>query len=318
MRVFDCLYKKFSKLKFLHKIFTILFCEDFFMDYVWYSYCLLGLLILGLGDYIKKIVTLKKYDKDVFLSVCFLLYALLFFINFLVFWDGSITQKEILTALPAGAFDVLIPLGMLAALKYSDSSLAFVSIRMITSFTLLAIWAWYFNDNLHVLNLLWFGLWALAIFMLSGFEFGKKHDVSKKWLLGIIMAIFWVTCAYSYFKYFVDLVDIPSFMFLKFSFMALFLFIYMAVRKKWKHFTKKNIKNVLWYAAITTILFLLQFWYVLPKMYSLWPLSISYKILSYSLAVPILLSVIFHNETLTRKKTIAFFLTAMSLLFFFF
>lgn len=79
-----------------------------------------------------------------------------------------------------------------------------------------------------------------------------------------------------------------------------------------------TVKSILPYALVTTMLFLLQFGYVFPKIYLLWPLSISYKILSYSLAVPIILSIIFNKEELTRKKIIAFSLTTISLLFFFF
>lgn len=288
------------------------------MDLVWYGYCLAWLVILGLGDYIKKLVTLHKFDKDVFLAVCFILYVILFFVNYIIFWDGSLTKQEIMIAAPAGVFDFMIPLWMLAALKYADSSLAFVSIRMITSFTLLAVWAWYFDDNLHILNMLWFALWVIAIYLLSWFEFWKKHKISQKGFIGIILAIVWITLGNSYFKYYVEEVDIPSFMFLKFSFTASFVFLYLTLRKRWKNFTFINIKNILWYAFITTLLFLLQFGYVFPEIYRLWPLSISYKILSYSLAVPILLSIISHQETLTKRKKYAFALTALSLLFFFF
>lgn len=288
------------------------------MDYIWYWYCLLWLVILGLWDYIKKIVTLRKFDKDVFLAVCFILYVVLFFINFLIFWDKTITQKEIFIAIPAGIFDFMIPLGMLAALKYADSSLAFVSIRMITSFTLLGVWAWYFNDNLHVLNLLWFGLWVIAIYLLSWFNFWEKHKISQKGFIWILLAIVWITLGNSYFKYFVENVDIPSFMFLKFTITALLIFVYLSLRKRWKNFSVKNVKNIIWYAWITTVLFLIQFGYVFPEIYTLWALSISYKILSYSLAVPILLSIIFHWEKLTKRKKYAFILTALSLLFFFF
>jgi hypothetical protein len=183
---------------------------------------------------------------------------------------------------------------------------------------LLAVWTWYFNDNLHILNLLWFALWVIAIYLLSWFEFWKKHKISQKGFIWILLAIVWITLGNSYFKFFVEEVDIPSFMFLKFSFTAAFVFLYLTIRKRWDNFSFQNVRNIIWYAGITTMLFLLQFGYVFPEIYSLWPLSISYKILSYSLAVPILLSILFHGEVLTRRKIYAFGLTALSLLFFFF
>ena len=288
------------------------------MDYIWYTYCIAWLVILWLWDYIKKLITLKKYDKDVFLSTCFMLYILFFLINFLIVWDKNITQKEILISIPAGVFDFMIPMWILAALKYADSSLSFVSIRLITSFTLLAAWAWYFGDNLNVFNLFGFVLWVIAIFMLSWFQLWKKYEIHKKGFWWIIIAIIWITLGNSYFKYFVDNVDIPSFMFIKFTITGILVFLYLTLRKRWWNYNIKTVRSILPYALLTTILFLLQFGYIFPKIYSLWPLSISYKILSYSLAVPIVLSIIFHNEKLTKKRIIAFSLTAISLLFFFF
>ncbi len=146
----------------------------------------------------------------------------------------------------------------------------------------------------------------------------KKHKIHKKGFLWIIIAIIWIILWNSYFKFFVDEVDIPSFMFLKFSFTAFFVFAYLTIKNRWKNFSVQNVKNIIWYAWITAVLFLFQFAYVFAKIYSLWPLSISYKILSYSLIVPILLSIIFHNEKLNKRKIMAFIFPAVSLLFFFF
>lgn len=288
------------------------------MDYVWYSYCLLGLCVLWWADYIKKVITWWWYDKDVFLLLCFMLYIILFGSNMIIFWDNNINLESFLIAVPAGFFDFMIPVGMLAALKYADSSLVLVTIRMITSFALLVIGAWFFWDKLHVMNIIWFLLGVFAIYLLSGYEYRKQHKISKKWIIWMSLCIIWVILSYSYFKYFVDNVDIENFMFFKFLTTWILVCIYFSLRWKWKNFTVIKIKQVLWYALLTAVLVLSQFNYILPKMFSLWPLSISYKILSYSLAIPILLSILFHWEQLTKKRIIAFSLTAISLLFFFF
>lgn len=288
------------------------------MNTTWYLFCLSGLLLIGIWDFIKKIITQKWYDKDVFLAVCFLLYVILFGIYFIFFGDGSITQDEFFIAAPAGIFDFMIPLGMMASLKYNDSSLAFVSIRLISSFTLLAIWSFFFSDNLNMINIIGFILGILAIYLLSGFHFWENYKNSKKGTLAIMITIIGLTLSMSYFKYFVAEVDIPGYMFIKFSITALCLFLYFTFRNRWKNFSLKNIKKVSPYALLTTGFFLLHFLYILPNMFLLWPLSLSYKILSYSLAIPIILSVIFYKEKLTQTRIIAFGLTILSLLFFFF
>jgi hypothetical protein len=51
-------------------------------------------------------------------------------------------------------------------------------------------------------------------------------------------------------------------------------------------------------------------------MYLLGPLSLSYKMLSYSLVVPIILSVIFLWEPINRTRLVAFGLTVASIFLF--
>jgi uncharacterized membrane protein len=78
----------------------------------------------------------------------------------------------------------------------------------------------------------------------------------------------------------------------------------------------KDFKLSLPYGAITSVLFVAHFLYFLPNIYLLGPLSLGYKILSYSLIVPILLSIIFLGEKVDRKKSIAFILTIISIALF--
>jgi len=288
------------------------------MEIIWYTYCVIGLIILGLWDYIKKIIGHKSYDKDVFLSTCFFFYIIFFALYFIFQWNGYISWEEIMIALPAGIFWLMIPMGMLAALKYWNASFSLVTIRIITSFFLLIIGSFYFWDKLNLMNLVWFVLWIYAIYLLWDYSQKPKRWDNIKGLLWIVIATLWIIWENAYFKYFVNDVDVPSFMFLKFTVTWLLVFAYLTLRKRWWNYSFMMFKNVLPYVLMTTALFLVQFWYFFPKIYSLGPLSISYKILSYSLIVPILLSVLFHWEELTKKRGIAFCLTILSLLFFFF
>jgi hypothetical protein len=67
----------------------------------------------------------------------------------------------------------------------------------------------------------------------------------------------------------------------------------MILRGKVNKFNKIEVKKIFPYAFITIWLFAAFFLYLVPNMYLLGPLSLSYKMLSYSLVVPIILSVIF-------------------------
>jgi hypothetical protein len=56
--------------------------------------------------------------------------------------------------------------------------------------------------------------------------------------------------------------------------------------------------------------------YFLPNIYLLGPLSLGYKMLSYSLIIPIVLSVIFLWEPVNKTRIFAFGLTVISIFLF--
>jgi drug/metabolite transporter (DMT)-like permease len=201
----------------------------------------------------------------------------------------------------------------LAALKYLDTSLAFISIRITASFLVLYIWIYILGDNLSFYNIIWFFIWIIAIFLLSWFSFSQKHKIHKKGIIAAIVAMIGITWAHSYFKYIVNDVDIPSYMFFKFLVSFLFLILYMIARKKFQNFNLESVKKILLFSLISCTIFIIYFLYLIPNIYILWPLSLWYKVLSYSIVVPIVLSIILYKEKITPKKIFAFVLTIISI-----
>lgn len=185
--------------------------------------------------------------------------------------------------------------------------------RVISSVVILFIWMRILWDNLNTANIIWFLMWIVAIYLLSGFNFWKKHKISKKWIIALSATTIAIIWSHSYFKYIVTDININNFMILKFLVSFICIIIYMIIRWKFSEFNKKQIKLIWPFALITGILFTTQFLYFLPNIYLNWPLSLSYKILSYSLVVPIILSIIFYKDKVTKKKIIAFVLTLVSL-----
>jgi len=157
---------------------------------------------------------------------------------------------------------------------------------------------------------------AFAIFLLSWFKFGQKLDLHPKGIIAVIIAIFSISFWNSYYKYMIEGVQVHDYTALQFSITGACLFLYMLVRWKLTNLTKAEVTKVLPYASVTLILFTTFFLYLIPNMYLLWPLSLSYKMLSYSLVVPILLSVIFLWEPVNRTRIMAFGLTIVSIFLF--
>jgi len=256
------------------------------MELIWALFAIGALITVGLWDFIKKLVLSKWWDKDVFLFTCFLLYVPAFWINAYFQWTGVYDYETIKAACIIWVTNFWAPLWVMTALILS------------------------------IYNIIGFFIGAFAIFLLSGFKFGQKIDLHPKWLIAVIIAICSISFWNSYYKYMIDTVQVHDYTALQFSVTGLCLFLYMLVRWKLKNFSKWEVSKILPYAAITLWLFMLFFLYLIPNMYLLWPLSLSYKMLSYSLVVPILLSVIFLWEPVNRTRVIAFGLTIISIFLF--
>jgi len=284
---------------------------------LWYFYTLIGLVLLWMWDYTKKLMLAKWGDKEAFLFMSFVFYIIAFFVNFLFFGDISLIDwATIRSAFIMGFFDFLWPVGLLAALKYLDSSLAFISIRFTGSFLILLIGISVLWDRLSLINYIGFCIGLIAIFLLSGLNLKKKIMLNKKGVLGVLITIFAVVGSNSYFKYIVPKIHVDNFMFFKFSFTFLFIILYIALRKKFTLLNKENISLVIPYAFFNMLFFVGYFLHILPSIYLLWPISLSYKILSFSIIVPITLSILFLWEKITKVKIFAFIFTIFSLICF--
>lgn len=286
------------------------------MENLWIFYSLAGLVALWLGDFIKKLVLTKGGNKEVFLLSCFCLYLPILWANMLFQWTGEYDADFVKNALVLWLTDFCIPLWMLTTLKYLNVSFALVSIRLVSSFVILFIGTYLLWDQLSTANILWFMLGAVAIFLLSGFQMKNIGEMHKKWLIALLITTGTIIVSNSYFKYIVPDINVHDFMPLKFFVSFCCICLYIVIRKKHRRFNLQDFRMAFPYALLTSLIFTLHFLYFLPNIYLLWPLSLSYKILSYSLMVPILLSLLFLGEKMDRKKFIAFALTIISIALF--
>jgi len=286
------------------------------MQYTWIAFSLAGLIAVGLGDYIKKLILEKWANKEVFLFTCFCFYIPMFLVNMWLQGDHKFSNELLRSGIFVGVLNSAIPLWMLTTLKYLNVSFALVSIRIISSFFILLIGVFVLGDSLSLWNYIWFFLWAFAIFLLSGFSFTQKNNFPIKWMIAMCVTFVGIIISNSYFKYILPEINVHDFMAVQFSTTWVVLTIYMILRQKFQYFSILEIKKVFSYAFYTSIIFLFHFLYFLPNIYLLWPLSLGYKMLSYSLIVPILLSIIFLWEPVNRTRIIAFGLTIVSIFLF--
>lgn len=286
------------------------------MEHVWILYALWWMLSAGIMDYNKKIVLVRWYTAESYLLTTSFLFLVLFGSYAFFFWDNVFTTTLFLQWSIYGLTNFLTPLGMITAYKYTSISFSLVTIRLIASFLLLLVGVYFIGDNVSFFNILGFVFWMIAIFLLSGFKKWNIGSIHTKAILGIIIAICSIVFGHSFLKYIVVDVDIPNFMAIQTTSGLFFLILYLILRNKIRHIYLQEMIQVSKYSLVPVTLFPLFLLYFLPNLYLYWPLSLWYKILSYSIIIPIILSVIFLKEPIDKTRIFAFFLTVISIFLF--
>lgn len=286
------------------------------MEHTWILYALGWMLSAGIMDYNKKIVLVRWYSAESYLLTTSLLFLVFFWSYAFFFWNGVFTSELFLQGSVYGLTNFLTPLGMITAYKYSSVSFSLVSIRLIASFLLLLVGVYFIGDSVSFFNILGFIFWMIAIFLLSGFKKWEIGKVHIKAIFGIIIAICSIVFGHSFLKYIIGEVDIPNFMAIQTSSGLFFLVIYLLLRNKFSGISLWEMLKVSKYSLVPVTLFPLFLLYFLPNLYLYWPLSLGYKILSYSIIIPILLSIIFLWEPVNKTRIFAFGLTVLSIFLF--
>lgn len=281
----------------------------------WLFLTILITISIGIVAFINKIFAERKYNVQFSLLV---LYVIMFCISLLL-WSiqwfvslATIWRENIILCILWGIQFYGYSYVMMNALKYLPTSTYFISVRLSSSFVLLAIGILFFWDIISIKEILWFilGVWAMILLFENN---NQKITHLKKWLLfllfWIICLVFWhtITKVLS-----LEIDQVPTLLAIAFSsaFVTAGIFWYKSIM-----WNTSQIKEIFVINIIQSFFFFLYF-YFLFQVYSLWDLWISYKIQSYSPFVPIILAAIIYREKITQKQWIWIALTALSLYFF--
>ena len=203
----------------------------------------------------------------------------------------------------------------LKSLKFLDTSSFFINYRIFSSILLIILGQIFFGEYIDSNEYIWIILWFIIFYLLIEKKqiSDDKKDVWKwyiyLWLAVIILSLIWILQKYITTDYFdLDLYLVYSG----------FVWIFATYVLKWK---SDNFWDVVRIKNKRDFLLLFAWAIVMPiSFYSYcsalaewWDLAIVYKIISYWLFIPIILSVIFYKEKITLKKLLAFILTIASI-----
>lgn len=204
----------------------------------------------------------------------------------------------------------------LLSLKYVSSSTYFINYRVLSSLWLLLVGIVVFSETITLQEILGVFLWFIVFYLLI-----EKKDAQEtkknlqKGFFYLFIGSLCITALQSLNKWFiVSWWDVFALITYGGCFGMLFTFLL-----KWK----ETISQVLAIHSVKYGVFLLSSGVIFTiatitnnLAYISWDLAVVYKIISYSLFIPIILSIIIYKEHVSLKKLIAFILTLVSILLF--
>jgi len=211
---------------------------------------------------------------------------------------------------------IIIVKSRLKSLKYLSSSTYFINYRIFSSMWLLATGILFFSEAISIEEIVWIFIGFIVFYLLieKKSEWESFDDMKKGFIYLLIgtVAITWVQSVNK------DFVTSGFNIFL----LALYqwiLGVIFVILLKWKE-SYRSVLEINWRKHFFFLLLSWTFFWIAVVTNSLayvgGDLAIVYKIISYSLFIPIILSIIVYKEQVTGKKLFAFVLTILSIFLF--
>lgn len=222
----------------------------------------------------------------------------------------------ILYALGITIFYIIIVKTRLISLRYLSSSTYFINYRIASSLWLVIVWIILFSETISLKECIWILIGFIVFYLVI--EKKNSHESAahlKRGFIYLLLGSVAVTWVQSLAKSFAtsDL-DIFTLVFFQGIFWVVFVLLLKGKEPVNKIFEIQNKQQGI-FLLFSGIVFGVA---TIVNNYALiwWDLAIVYKIISYSLFIPIILSIIIYKEQVNAKKLLAFALTLVSIFLF--
>ncbi len=284
---------------------------------LWVIYSLISCVAVWLFGFFQKIESeSKSVNTNGFIIYAHVSMILLPLVMFLT-WFSQITVnlELIFYAIVMNFMYIIILKTRLKSLKFLSSSTYFINYRIFSSILLLLFGQILFWEIISLREYLGIFLWFVIFYFLLEKKTKKESNQDlKKWYLflsagvGLLSVIWLAQKQFTLWDF-----DIVSYIF--YSWFAGIFSTYM-MRKKGetlKGILKISRKKDILFLTLTSIIFPIWMYCNLQALMAGGDVAVVYKIISYSLFIPIILSVIFYKEKITLNKIFAFILTIASI-----
>lgn len=287
------------------------------MENLWFWAAIVTLISSWIHAFLSKVQADFFKNSNIFIFWGY--FVLMITSLFLIILKGDFTfnYQVVLASLTTTLLVVLYLKTRIETLKYLSSSTYFINFRIWSSIFLLIIWVSFFKETLLLKDYLGILVW-ITVFLLL-FEKKKKSESKKDlyfWIFLLILSIFWWASHQIVSKY-INIEHISFYQYLFFQ--SVFWIFTTIIMNRWKMknlILLKNKESFMFLILVWMIFTIICYWNNLAFFYS-WDLVVVYKVVSYSIFIPIILSAIFLKEKLNFRQILAIVLSFVSLYLFF-
>lgn len=278
-------------------------------------YAMITIFLSWMYSFLIKVATERNYNSSLITCYSYTVCTFFAWINILYRWFdiSHIYIIWILAFINAITYFLSIVTRMVA-MKNIDSVIFFPLYKTFSPILVTLTSVFLFSEHLWLKESLWIIIWISIPLLLVSSKENKIQKNLKKWLIfTIITALIVMITNAAAKQIMVEKLDLHFFIFCtSFIWMMLSFFSYKKISKIRQQdlFSKKIL--IIWF-----FLWLFQYLNFVTFQNSLvWNLAIAFTINSFSLLIPIILSIIFYKEHFNLKKAIVIGLSILSILLF--
>lgn len=284
---------------------------------LWLVYSLISCVTVWLFGFFQKIESeSKSINTNGFIIYAHVWMIILPFLMFLSeVSEITVNIKLIFYAIVMNFLYIIILKTRLKSLKFLSSSTYFINYRIFSSILLLIFGQILFWEIISAQEYLWIFLgFIIFYFLLEKKTQNESDNDLKKWYMFLFAGVLLLSVIWLAQKQFtLGDFDVVSYIFYS-GFAGIFstIMIKNKEEKLWEILYIKRKKDIL-FLWVTSLIFPIWMYCNLYALISGWDVAVVYKIISYSLFIPIILSIIFYKEKVTVNKIFAFILTVASI-----
>ncbi len=276
-------------------------------------YAIISAVLAWLASFLIKVSAEKDHNPFLFTTYSFFSIA---FFSFVFYLFSGIYVDRIFVVLLLWMIMwtsyLILWISKIEALKQIDSIIYFPIYKVSSTIWAVIVWLYFFHENLNINETIWIILWLLVpIILINKKEKIKQKDLLK-WILFCLLSWFFAVITIIISKL-INIYNLNLYFYLFvwwFAWGVLSLLQYNRDKDK-KTMSTSKIKR---WAILNWLL--ISIWSVFFVKALSWNLAVTYTINSFSILIPIILSIFFYEERLNLRKIIALILTILSILFF--